>query len=257
MDTVQAEVRGPVAVLTLNRPPRMNAINRDLLACLAGAVGAAVDNRDVRALVIAGAGRAFSAGADLDEIGALPDAHAFRAFITRMTEVYQVIADCQKPSVAALHGIAFGGGLELALACDLRVAEPGTRLGVPEMKLGVLPGAGGTQRLPRLVPAGLAKQMILTGEPITGERAHAVGLVNELAEPGEALAAAVALAGQLAAGAPLALAAGKRLVDRGAGMDLAAAISYGAESVSMLFGTADQTEGLAAFHARRPPTFTG
>ena len=257
MDTVQAEVRGPVAVLTLNRPPRMNAINRDLLACLAGAVGAAVDNRDVRALVIAGAGRAFSAGADLDEIGALPDAHAFRAFITRMTEVYQVIADCQKPSVAALHGVAFGGGLELALACDLRVAEPGTRLGVPEMKLGVLPGAGGTQRLPRLVPAGLAKQMILTGEPITGERAHAVGLVNELAEPGQALTAAVALAGQLAAGAPLALAAGKRLVDRGAGMDLAAAISYGAESVSMLFGTADQTEGLAAFHARRPPTFTG
>jgi len=140
MDTVQAEVRGPVAVLTLNRPPRMNAINRDLLACLAGAVGAAVDNRDVRALVIAGAGRAFSAGADLDEIGALPDAHAFRAFIT---------------------------------------------------------------------------------------------------------------------GAPLALAAGKRLVDRGAGMDLAAAISYEAESVSMLFGTADQAEGLAAFHARRPPTFTG
>jgi len=257
MDTVQAEVRGPVAVLTLNRPPRMNAINRDLLACLTGAVGAAVDNRDVRALVIAGAGRAFSAGADLDEIGALPDAHAFRAFITRMTEVYQVLADCQKPSVAALHGVAFGGGLELALACDLRVAEPGTRLGVPEMKLGVLPGAGGTQRLPRLVPAGLAKQMILTGEPITGERAYVVGLVSELAEPGQALTAAVALAGRLAAGAPLALAAGKRLVDRGAGLDLATAISYEAESVSMLFGTADQAEGLSAFRARRPPTFTG
>ena len=257
MASVQAEVRGPVAVLTLNRPPRMNAINRDLLAHLADAVSAARGDDGVRALVITGAGRAFSAGADLDEIGALRDARAFRAFITRMTEVYQLISDCPKPSVAALHGVAFGGGLELALACDLRVAEPGARLGVPEMKLGVLPGAGGTQRLPRLVPAGMAKQMILTGEPITGERAHAVGLVNELAGPGQVLSTALGLAGRLAAGAPLALAAGKRLVDRGAGMDLAAAISYEAESVSMLFGTADQAEGLAAFHARRPPTFTG
>jgi enoyl-CoA hydratase len=125
------------------------------------------------------------------------------------------------------------------------------------MKLGVLPGAGGTQRLPRLVPPGIAKQMILTGQPVTAERAHALGLVNELAGPGEALTAALALAQQLAAGAPLALATGKRLVDRGLGMDLAAAISYEAESVSMLFGTADRAEGLAAFRDRRSATFTG
>jgi enoyl-CoA hydratase len=252
-----SETRGQVAVLTLNRPDRLNAIGSEVLGLLAAAVAKAVADEGVRALVIAGAGRAFCAGADLSEIEVLPDARAFRGFIARMTEVYQLIADCPKPSVAALHGVAFGGGLELALACDLRVAEPGARLGVPEMKLGVLPGAGGTQRLPRLVPAGIAKQMILTGEPITAARAHVLGLVNELAGSGEALTAALGLAAQVAAGAPLALAAGKRLVDQGLGMDLAAAISYEGESVSLLSGTADRTAGLTAFRERRPPTFTG
>jgi enoyl-CoA hydratase len=169
----------------------------------------------------------------------------------------QVITECPKPSVAALHGVAFGGGLELALACDLRVADEKTKLGVPEIKLGMLPGAGGTQRLPRLVPAGVARQMILTGEPVTAERGHALGLVNVLAPPGEALIAALALAGQLTAGAPLALAAGKRLIEAGPGMDLAAAIGYEGESVAMLFGTADRDAGLAAFRERRPPVFTG
>ena len=251
------ETCGQVALLTLNRPDRLNAIGRDVLGPLAAAVTETAADERVRALVIAGAGRAFCAGADLGEIEALPDARAFRGFIATMTEVYQLIADCPKPSVAALHGAAFGGGLELALACDLRVAETGTKLGVPEMKLGVLPGAGGTQRLPRLVPAGIAKQMILTGEPITAERAYDLGLVNELAAPGETRTAALGLAARVAAGAPLALAAGKRLVDRGLGMELAAAISYEGESVSMLFGTEDRAAGLTAFRARRPPVFTG
>ncbi len=251
------QTRGQVAVLTLNRPARLNAIGSEVLERLTAAVAAAAADDRVRALVIAGAGRAFCAGADLSEIEALPDARAFRGFIARMTEVYQLISDCPKPSVAALHGVAFGGGLELALACDLRVAEHDARLGVPEMKLGVLPGAGGTQRLPRLVPAAIAKQMILTGEPITAERAHALGLINELAAPGEAVPAALSLAAQVAAGAPLALAAGKRLIDQGLGMDLTAAISYEGESVSTLFGTADRAAGLAAFRERRPPTFTG
>ena len=251
------QTRGQVAVLTLNRPARLNAIGSEVLERLTAAVAAATADDRVRALVIAGAGRAFCAGADLSEIEALPDARAFRGYLARMTEVYQLISDCPKPSVAALHGVAFGGGLELALACDLRVAEHDARLGVPEMKLGVLPGAGGTQRLPRLVPAAIAKQMILTGEPITAERAHALGLINELAAPGEAVPAALSLAAQVAAGAPLALAAGKRLIDQGLGMDLTAAISYEGESVSTLFGTADRAAGLAAFRERRPPTFTG
>ncbi len=137
------------------------------------------------------------------------------------------------------------------------MAERGARLGLPEMKLGVLPGAGGTQRLPRLIPPAIAKQMILTGEPIDAERAHALGLVNELAEPGKALSAAEALAAALTAGAPLALAAGKRLVDYGLGMDLEAAISYERETVSVLFSTEDRVEGLKAFRERRPGDFRG
>ena len=252
-----SQTRGAVVVLILNRPARLNAIGSGVLGLLAAAVAQAAADDRVRALVIAGAGRAFCAGADLTEIEALPDARAFRGFITRMTEVYQLIADCPKPSVAALHGVAFGGGLELALACDLRVAETSAMLGVPEMKLGVLPGAGGTQRLPRLVPAGIARQMILTGEPVTAARAHEIGLVNELAGPGEGLTAALALAGQLAAGAPQALAVGKRLVNQGLEMNLAAAIGYERKSVAMLFGTADRAAGHAAFRARRAPVFTG
>ena len=162
------QTRGQVAVLTLNRPARLNAIGSEVLERLTAAVAAAAADDRVRALVIAGAGRAFCAGADLSEIEALPDGRAFRGFIARMTEVYQLISDCPKPSVAALHGVAFGGGLELALACDLRVAEHDARLGVPEMKLGVLPGAGGTHRLPRLVPAA-SRRRPAPGQTATGE----------------------------------------------------------------------------------------
>ena len=251
------ELRGPVAVLTLNRPDKLNAIGTQVLDRLESELHRLRGERQVRALVIAGSGRAFCAGADLDEIERCAGPHDFRSFVHRMTDVFGLLQAHPKPSVAAIHGFAFGGGLELCLACDLRVAESGARLGVPEMKLGVLPGAGGTQRLPRLVPHALAKQMILTGEPILAERAHAVGLVNELADHGQALEAALDLAGRLAAGAPFALEAGKQLVDRGLGMELDSAIAYERETVSTLFTTLDRDEGLKAFRERREPNFQG
>ncbi|MFC9502149.1 enoyl-CoA hydratase/isomerase family protein [Streptomyces sp. NPDC057002] len=254
---LRVELRDGIAVLTLNRPERLNAVGSETVDRLTQALHKVRHNDDVRALVVAGAGRAFSAGADLGEIESFTTPGQFRAFVGRLTEAYALLEDFPKPSVAAVHGFAFGGGLELALACDLRVAERGARLGLPEMKLGVLPGAGGTQRLPRLVPPAIAKQMILTGEPIGAERAHALGLVNELAAPGEALSAAEALAGTLAAGAPLALAAGKRLIDHGLGMGLETAIAYERETVSVLFSTEDRAEGLKAFRERRPGDFRG
>ena len=255
--TMTTEVRGRVAVLTLNRPDKLNAIGTPTLDLLEAELDRLRGEREVRALVIAGAGRCFSAGADLDEIESCAGPYDFRAFVHRTTDVFGLLEAFPKPSVAAIHGFAFGGGLELCLACDLRVAEAGARLGVPEMKLGVLPGAGGTQRLPRLAPPALAKQMILTGEPITAERAHAVGLVNELAERGGALEAALELAGRVAAGAPLALEAGKQLVDRGLGMDLETAIAFEREAVSTLFTTRDRDEGHRAFRERREPEFQG
>ncbi|MFK0160087.1 enoyl-CoA hydratase/isomerase family protein [Streptomyces sp. NPDC090493] len=254
---LRVELRDRIAVLTLDRPERLNAVGSETVDLLTRALDDVRDNDDVRALVVAGAGRAFSAGADLGEIESFTSPGQFRAFVGRLTEAYALLEDFPKPSVAAVHGFAFGGGLELALACDLRVAERGTRLGLPEMKLGVLPGAGGTQRLPRLVPPAVARQMILTGEPIDAERAWQLGLVNELAEPGGALAAAEKLAGTLTAGAPLALAAGKRLVGHGAGMDLETAIAYERETVSVLFCTEDRAEGLRAFRERRPGEFRG
>ncbi|MGY1503439.1 enoyl-CoA hydratase/isomerase family protein [Streptomyces sp. QTS52] len=258
MSTVlRVELRDRIAVLTLDRPGQLNAVGSETVDRLTWALNEIRDNDDVRALVVTGAGRAFSAGADLGEIESFTTPGQFRAFVGRLTQAYALLEDFPKPSVAAVHGFAFGGGLELALACDLRVAERGARLGLPEMRLGVLPGAGGTQRLPRLLPPAIAKQMILTGEPIDAERAHALGLVNELAAPGEALLVAEALAAALAAGAPRALAAGKRLIDYGLGMDLEAAIAYERETVSVLFSTEDRAEGLKAFRERRPGDFRG
>ncbi|MFC8663466.1 enoyl-CoA hydratase/isomerase family protein [Streptomyces sp. NPDC057199] len=254
---LRVELRDKLAVLTLDRPGQLNAIGSETADRLAQALNDVRDNDDVRALVLTGAGRAFSAGADISEIESFTTPGQFRAFVERLTGVYALLEEFPKPSVAAVHGFAFGGGLELALACDLRVVERGTRLGLPEMKLGVLPGAGGTQRLPRLLPPAIARQMILTGEPIDAERAWQLGLVNELAERGGALAAAEALAAVLAAGAPLALAAGKRLIDHGLGMDLETAIAYERETVSVLFSTEDRAEGLKAFRERRPGKFRG
>lgn len=254
---LRVELRDRIAVLTLDRPGQLNAIGSGTVDRLTRALDELRGNDDVRALVVVGAGRAFSAGADIGEIESFTAPRQFHSFVQRLTDAYALLEDFPKPSVAAVHGFAFGGGLELALACDLRVAERGARLGLPEMKLGVLPGAGGTQRLPRLIPPAIAKQMILTGEPIDAERAHALGLVNELAEPGEALGVAEALAAALTAGAPLALAAGKRLIDYGLGMDLEAAISYERETVSVLFSTEDRAEGLKAFRERRPGDFQG
>lgn len=254
---LRVELRDRLAVLTLDRPRQLNAIGSETVERLEQALDDVRDNDDVRALVVTGAGRAFSAGADLGEIESFTSPGQFRAFVGRLTEAFALLDEYPKPSVAAIHGFAFGGGLELALACDLRVVERGARLGLPEMKLGVLPGAGGTQRLPRLLPPAIARQMILTGEPIDAEQAHALGLVNELAEPGEVLSVAEKLAGTLAAGAPLALAAGKRLIGHGLGMDLEAAIAYERETVSVLFSTEDRAEGLKAFRERRPGDFRG
>ncbi|MWA00910.1 enoyl-CoA hydratase/isomerase family protein [Actinomadura sp. LD22] len=256
-DVLTSEVRDRVAVLTLNRPDKLNAIGTPTLDALEAELDRLRDDDRVRVLVIAGAGRAFSAGADLDEISQCATAYDFRAFVHRTTDVFARLEEFPKPSVAAIHGFAFGGGFELTLSCDLRVAEEGARLGVPEMKLGVLPGAGGTQRLPRLAPPAVAKQMILTGEPISAERGHEIGLVNELAESGGALKTALELAGRLAAGAPRALEAGKRLVDRGLPLELHTAIGYERETVSTLFTTLDREEGLKAFRERREPDFQG
>jgi enoyl-CoA hydratase len=246
-----------VAVLVLDRPNRLNALSSELAAGLAEAVAEVEADPEVRALVVAGEGRCFSAGADITDLEGLDGPHAFAAFVRGLEGALAALARCPLPSVAAVHGVALGGGLELALACDLRVAESTARLGVPEIKLGLLPAAAGTARLSRMLPPAVAKQLLLTGEPLDAATAYRLGLVNDVVDEGAAGDAAVDLAARLAALPPLALAAGKRLVDEGGQMPLDSAIAFERETVAMLFGTEDRAEGIRAFLDKRPPSFTG
>jgi enoyl-CoA hydratase/carnithine racemase len=251
------DARGAVATLTLRRPEQLNALNAEIVAALRDRVDAIAADDDLRCVVVTGDGKAFSAGADIKEFGRLAGPSEFRDFIQHLERTLRMLEVLPKPSIAAVNGVALGGGLELAAACDLRVADPRARFGVPEIKLGLLPGAGGTQRLPRLVPAPVAKQMLLTGEPIDAQEAWRVGLVNEVTEEGRCVERAVELATALAERAPLAVAAAKQLVDHGTAISLEAALALERETVSMLFDTNDRVEGIAAFVERRPPTFRG
>ena len=253
MSDVRVERHDRVAVLLLCRPDRLNAMSSAMADELGAAVAELAADDGVGAFVVAGEGKAFCAGADITELDTLDGPQGFAAFVTHMTDAFGALASCPKPSVAAIHGAALGGGLELALACDLRVAEETAKLGVPEIRLGLLPGAAGTVRLPRLLPKAVAKQLLLTGEPLTAADAHRLGLVNEVVPAGGALDAALALATKLAALPPLALAAAKRLVDE----PLDSAIALERTTVSMLFGTDDRVEGVRAFLEKRPPVVLG
>jgi len=246
-----------VGLLVLDRPDRLNALSSSVASALEDGVRRLADDPAVRVLVVAGEGRAFCAGADITELDALDGPFGFRAFVTRLTGALDTLAGCPKPSVAAVHGAALGGGCELALACDLRVVEETARIGVPEVRLGLLPGAAGTARLSHLLPAAIAKQLLMTGEPLSAADALRLGLVNTVVPDGSARPAAVDLARRLAALPPLALAAAKRLVDTGAGLPHDAAVALERETVSMLFGTADRVEGVRAFLEKRPPVFRG
>jgi enoyl-CoA hydratase len=244
-----------IALLTLDRPERLNAIGSDTVALLHRALDTIEGDDSLRAIVVTGAGRAFSAGADISELDTLLDGTAFGVFVKGLTDAYDRLAACPTPSIAAVNGLALGGGFELALACDLRLAAPPARLGVPEVKLGLLPAATGTQRLARLLPAAVAKQLLMTGAPLTADAALTFGLLNAVHD--DVMAAAIDLARELAAGPPHALAAAKQLVDAGVEMRLADGITLERHTVSALFDTADRVEGIAAFVGKRPPVFTG
>ena len=247
---------GGVAVVTLRNPAQLNALGTAMIAALDDAITTVAGDPEVRIVVVTGEGKAFSAGADIKEFGALAGPLEFRAFIEELETMLRRLERLPKPSIAAVNGIAFGGGLELALACDLRVVDEGARLGVPEIKLGLLPGAGGTQRLPRIVAPAVAMQMLMTGDPVHASEAHRIGLANEVAPAGTVLERAVDLARTLTARPPLALAAMKRLREAWA-LPLDVALDHERETVSMLFATEDRTEGTAAFAEKREARFRG
>jgi enoyl-CoA hydratase/carnithine racemase len=251
---------GAVAWVSLDGA-RLNAIGSATYTALVATLAQLESDGTTRVVVVHGSGRGFCAGADIAELGSFSGPSEFETFIHGFTDALDVLAASPLPIVAAIHGVALGGGLELAMACDLRLATPDAKLGVPEAKLGVLPGAGGTQRLPRLVPAGIAVEMLMLGENLDGRRAHQLGLVNRLTAEGasleDLLGDAAVLAEQLATGAPGVFAATKRLLRQTKHLSVSEGIPVERAVVAELFGTTDGREGFAAFTERRPPHFTG
>jgi enoyl-CoA hydratase len=249
------EVEEGIALVTLRRPEALNALSQDLLRELAEVAEVIAQDPEARVAIFTGEGKAFAAGADLKEIAAIKDPFMAREYALLGQQVFSEIAALPIPTIAAINGYALGGGLELALACDLRVAATGARLGLPEVGLGLIPGFGGTQRLPRLIGRGRALDLIFTGRHVTAEEALSMGLVNRVGE--DALEEARKLAEKILKNAPIALALAKESVVRGEGLDLAEALEIEADLFGYAAATEDMKEGVRAFLEKRPPNFKG
>jgi len=247
---------GRVARLELVNPP-LNLVTRELTEQLRDALARLRAADEVRAVVVSGRGdRAFCAGSDIGEFEGLRGRVAEGKLLLEKL-VYRQLAELPMPTIAAIEGDALGGGLELALCCDLRVASSRARLGMPEVRLAVLPGSGGTQRLPRVVGPARAKELILTGRIIDAIEALRIGLVNQVVPAGEARSVAAAVAEEIAARGPLAVREAKRLIDAALDLDLDAGLAAELDASERIFASDDMVEGANAFFAKRDPEYQG
>jgi enoyl-CoA hydratase/carnithine racemase len=246
---------GAVATLTIDNPP-VNALHPSVAVLLEARLHELAEDPQTRCVILTGAGRHFMAGADIAHFPTLDRTRSER-YALSIQRMQDAIGTLHAPVIAAIAGAALGGGLELAMACDLRIADESASLGQPEVTLGIIPGAGGTQNLPRLVPLGRARRMLFTGERIGAAEALAIGLVDEVAPIGEAPARAQALAQQIARNAPLAVTAVKRAVNLGLQMSALDGHRLEAALFSSLAETEDFAEGARAFFEKRPPNFEG
>jgi enoyl-CoA hydratase len=254
---LRLESRAPLAIVTMERPKVLNALNAATLTELEAAFAALAFDPAIRVILLTGSGgRAFAAGADISELEAI-SAEDGRAFSLRGQQLFRRIETLGKPVIACIQGFALGGGCELAMACTLRLAAEDARLGQPEVKLGVLAGYGGTQRLPRLVGRGAALKLLLTGEIINAQEALRIGLVDEVVPAAELMKQAEALATAIAAQAPLAVAETLRVVDEGLNLPLDLALLRESERFGYLCGSADKAEGTRAFLEKRAPVWKG
>lgn len=245
---------GMVTTVRLNNPP-LNLVSRELTLAIDTALEAIEADEVVRAVIVAATGdRAFSAGSDVKEFESL-HGRVGEGKLLREHAVYNRLAALPLPTVAAIEGDALGGGLELALCCDLRVAAGTARFGLPEVKLGVIPGSGGTQRLPRLIGLARAKDLILLGELIDAQRAHDIGLVNRVTAPGRAEAVAAELAEELASRGPIAVREAKRILDAALDRPLSEGLAAELEASERVFSSDDMLEGSAAFIEKRLARF--
>jgi len=253
---VTVERRGGAVWLTLSRPEAANALSQGLVAELLAAIERIAAEPSARAVVVTGAGKAFSAGADLKERRGM-SLEQTRAFLDLLNGTLTALAALPCPVIAAINGAAFGGGLELALACDLRVAVEGAPMGLVEARLGIIPGAGGTQRLARLIGAARAKELILTGRRIDAAEARALGLVSAVVPPAELAATATRLCDEIAACGPLAVAQAKAAIDGGVALSLGDGLRLERRCYEVTLSSADRDEGLRAFVEKRAPVFQG
>lgn len=256
-ENLKVEVEGAVATLTIDRPKALNALNSQTLRELEAALSELATNSSVRALIVTGGGeKAFVAGADIAEMAAYSTEQA-RGFAALGHRVFAALEALPFPTIAAVNGFALGGGLELALSCDLIYASDKAKLGLPEVGLAVIPGFGGTQRLTRLVGKSRAKELIFTGDRVDAAKAKEVGLVLDVIPGDQLLAHCKTVAQKIAKNGPLAVAQAKRSVEFGADADLRTGSELERQSFAMLFGTEDQREGMKAFLEKRAANFSG
>jgi enoyl-CoA hydratase len=257
LQNMRYELRPPIAVVTLDRPKVLNALNLLSMTELEQVFLDIRQNDEIRAVLLTGAGeKAFVAGADIRELATLSALDGEQAAI-RGQRIFSLIENCGKPVIACINGFALGGGCELALACTLRIASSSARLGQPEVKIGIIPGYGGTQRLPRLIGKGAALKMILTGEPVTAAEALRLGLVDEVVEPDQLLARAEQIAQTIAGMAPLAIRDSIRAVNSGYDLPLASALELEASLFGLSCSTSDKREGTQAFLEKRAAKWSG
>jgi len=246
-----------IGMITLNRPKALNALNSELLKELNGLLDEIAQDDSVKVVVITGSGdKSFVAGADIAEMQSMSPMEG-RAFGKFGQAIFNKLENIPQPVIAAVNGFALGGGCELAMACDIRIASDRAKFGQPEVSLGIVPGFGGTQRLPRLIGKGRAKELLYTADMINAEEAYRIGLVNKIVPADELLSTTKELAEKIMARAQVAVQLCKAAVNTGMDIDLESGIAYEAEVFGLCFASADQKEGMSAFVGKRKPNFTG
>lgn len=257
MNKVIYEAREGIAFVTINRPEQLNCFDFETLVELEQTIDAIKLNKEIRAVIITGAGdKAFSTGADLKERRTLNEQEV-RRNVFMIRDVFSKIENLPQPTIAAINGYAFGGGLELALACDFRYGVASAKLGLTEVSWAIIPGAGGTQRLSRLIGVSRAKELILTARKIDAETAHFYGILNKVVEVDELQSSTISLANEILKNGPLAVAQAKFAINYGSNVDLQTGLAIESKAYEVIIPTKDRVEALEAFSEKRPPQFKG
>jgi len=254
-NTMSYEKENQIAVITLKRAKSMNAINSEFLDELDRILDEIADDDEIGAVIIRGSEKFFAAGADLKEVSGIATPVDAHSFVSKVQSVFNKIERSEKPFIAAVSGLALGGGCELSMACDIRIAAGNAMFGQPEIKVGVIPGAGGTQRLPRLIGMGRAKELLYTGDPVDSREAYRIGLVNKVVPVESLMDEAKKMAGKFIKQPRFTLRITKMVVNEGINMDLQSALAHEARCFELLFSTEDQKEGVKAFVEKRKPVF--